>query len=100
MFTGHQTLHPDAGDTLCLCWNYSEVLSVLQRHEGTVLAYLCGHDHDGGDVCDKAGIWHLTMPGIVEARPGQNDFATVHVYDDRIVIDGSGRVPCKTIVIK
>jgi len=89
---GHIPIHPSACDHLDLVWNYKEVLDLLWIFDGTVLAYLAGHDHDGGYFRDRKNIHHITLPAIVECEPNTNSFATVHVYKDSILIEGVGRI--------
>ncbi|CAF1360617.1 unnamed protein product [Adineta ricciae] len=89
---GHIPIHPSACDPLDLLWNYKEVLDLLWTFEGTILAYICGHDHDGGYFRDRKNIHHLTLHAVVECEPNTNSFATVHVYKDFIIIEGVGRV--------
>ncbi len=91
-FLGHVPIHPSACDSLDLLWNYKEVLDLLWIFDGTVLAYLAGHDHDGGYFRDRKNIHHLTLHAIVECEPNTNSFATVHVYKDSILIEGVGRI--------
>ncbi|CAF1419727.1 unnamed protein product [Adineta steineri] len=92
IITGHIPIHPSACDALDLLWNYKEVLDLLWTFEGTVLAYIAGHDHDGGYFRDRKNIHHLTLHAIVECEPNTNSFATVHVYKNSILIVGVGRI--------
>jgi len=89
---GHIPIHPSACDHLDLLWNYKEVLDLLWIFDGTVLAYIAGHDHDGGYFLDRKNIHHLTLQAVVECDPNTNSFATVHVYKDYILIEGVGRI--------
>ena len=91
-FPGHQPIHPESCEPKGMCWNYDSVLSVIYKYH-CVSVYACGHDHAGGMHRDDHGILHLTLPGVVEARPGENDFGTVYVYTDRMELHGHGRVP-------
>ncbi|XP_069510601.1 manganese-dependent ADP-ribose/CDP-alcohol diphosphatase-like isoform X1 [Ambystoma mexicanum] len=88
---GHLPIHPESADSVCLAWNYSEILSLLQCHK-CVVAYIAGHDHDGGYCLDSCGIHHVTLQGIIETPPGSHAFGTVHVYDDRMILTGRGSV--------
>ncbi|MBN2217265.1 MAG: sulfatase-like hydrolase/transferase [Pirellulales bacterium] len=62
---------------------------------GCVVAYFAGHEHAGGFAEDR-GIYHVTLQGMVEA-PEQNAFAIVKVFDDRIEIEGFGKVPSRCL---
>lgn len=91
-FLGHIPIHPSACDPLDLLWNYKEVLDLLWTFDGTILAYIAGHDHDGGYFLDRKNIHHITLHAIIECQPNTNSFATVHVYHDHILIEGVGRI--------
>ncbi|XP_042561502.1 manganese-dependent ADP-ribose/CDP-alcohol diphosphatase [Clupea harengus] len=87
----HLPVHPDSTDPICLAWNYSEVLSILQSHR-SVVCFMAGHDHDGGYHRDASGIHYLTLEGVIETPPESNAFGTMHVYADRMVLKGNGRI--------
>lgn len=78
-----------------LLWNHVDVEAALAQSH-CVAAYLCGHDHAGGYACAD-GIQHLTMPGLCEAPAGDNAYALVEVYQDRMVISGFGTVPGREV---
>ena len=82
-------MFPPACSPTSLCWNAEDVLGVIHQHR-CVVAYLGGHDHDGGDAVDGEGICHVTMPGVVERAPGEVAFATADVYRHVIDILGQG----------
>jgi len=92
LITGHIPIHPSSCDHLDLLWNYKEVLDLLWTFDGTVLAYLAGHDHDGGYFRDRKNIHHITFQAIIESDPNTNSFGTLHVYNDCILIEGVGRI--------
>ena len=62
------------------------------RSVRSVIAYISGHDHDGGYFRDRTNIHHLTLHAIVECEPNTNSFATVHVFKKYILIEGVGRI--------
>jgi manganese-dependent ADP-ribose/CDP-alcohol diphosphatase len=68
---------------LHLLWSYGDRL---------VLAYIAGHSHGGGYFLDENNIHHLTLHAIIESEPHTNAFATVHVYDKHLLIEGYGRI--------
>lgn len=88
---GHLPIHPDSTDTVCLAWNYTEMLSLLQSHT-CVVCYIAGHDHDGGYCLDSHGIHYITVPGIIETPPGSHAFGTVQVYEGSMILKGRGSV--------
>ncbi|HLA83525.1 MAG TPA: metallophosphoesterase [Thermoguttaceae bacterium] len=73
------------------------VRGILSR-SGRVVAYFAGHEHAGGYAEDR-GIYHVTLHGMVEA-PKNNAYAIVKVFDDRIVIQGFGDEPSRTLQLK
>jgi manganese-dependent ADP-ribose/CDP-alcohol diphosphatase len=74
-------------------WNYKELLDLLWTFDGTVLAYIAGHDHNGGYFRDRKNIHHITFQAVIECDLNTNSFATARVYTDGIVIEGVGRIP-------
>lgn len=89
----HLPIHPFSTDTVCLAWNFDELLAIIRSHS-SVVCFIAGHDHDGGYWCDKdTGVHHLTLEGVIETPPNSNAFGTVSVYEDRMVLKGSGRIP-------
>ncbi|KFP78902.1 Manganese-dependent ADP-ribose/CDP-alcohol diphosphatase, partial [Acanthisitta chloris] len=89
---GHLPIHPDASDRVCLAWNYEAALAVIHSHR-CVVCCLAGHLHDGGYCLDSHGVHHLTVAGVIETPPESTAFGTVHVYEDKMVLKGRGRVP-------
>lgn len=64
-----------------LAWDYKAALSVL-AHSPAVVAVVSGHDHEGWYECDRTGVHHVVLPGIVELPPGQQAFAVLHASRD------------------
>ena len=91
---GHLTLTP-ANDVHNV-WNYEEVVEVLESYN-CVKAYICGHRHSGGYTFQN-GIHYITMEGMVEA-PIENAYAIMKVHQDRLEIDGFGKVPDRILSI-
>ncbi|CAM4705782.1 unnamed protein product [Leuciscus chuanchicus] len=86
----HLPVHPDATDSICLAWNYEELLLVLRAHK-SVMIFISGHDHDGGFCTDPSGVHHITLEGVIETPPDTSAFGTVYVYEDQMLLKGSGR---------
>ncbi|XP_033840579.1 manganese-dependent ADP-ribose/CDP-alcohol diphosphatase [Periophthalmus magnuspinnatus] len=87
----HLPVHPDSTDPVCLAWNHSILLQLIQKHPSVVL-FMAGHDHDGGYHYDwQNHVHHLTLEGVIETPPDSNAFGTVSVYQDRMVLTGHGR---------
>lgn len=89
---GHLPLTP-AGDKYDL-WNSDEVIEVLESHE-CVVAHMSGHRHSGG-YSEQNGIYYVTIEGMV-TEGAENAYCVVHIYSDRIEIEGFGLVPSRTL---
>lgn len=95
---GHLPVHPDSTDPICLAWNFDDVLAIIRSHS-SVVCFMAGHDHDGGYHQDKeTGVHHLTFEGVIETPPDSNAFGTVSVYEDRMVLKGSGRTSDRALL--
>ncbi|RNA22070.1 manganese-dependent ADP-ribose CDP-alcohol diphosphatase [Brachionus plicatilis] len=90
--SGHIPIHPQACDIMCLAWNNKEVLELLWSFDRTVIAYFAGHDHKGGYFRDKYNIHHVTLSAVLETPPNSNAYATVKVYDNKISVEGVGKI--------
>ncbi|XP_053309993.1 manganese-dependent ADP-ribose/CDP-alcohol diphosphatase-like [Spea bombifrons] len=93
---GHNPIHPRAALVTCLAWNALEMLDLLHSHP-SVVCYIAGHDHNGGYHEDSRGIHHVTMEGVIESPAGTNAFATACAYDDRLILQGRGRVQSRVL---
>uniref|UniRef100_A0A5F8H1I0 Manganese-dependent ADP-ribose/CDP-alcohol diphosphatase n=1 Tax=Monodelphis domestica TaxID=13616 RepID=A0A5F8H1I0_MONDO len=96
---GHIPIHPDSSDSVCLAWNYRDALSIIWSHK-CVVCFLAGHTHDGGYCLDTHGVHHITLEGVIETPPESQAFGTVHVYPDKMVLKGKGRVPNRIMYYK
>lgn len=86
---GHIPLHWKTSANRSLAWDADQVLEILRKRPGLVLAYLCGHYHPGGYHLDKSGIHHVTFKAILETPKG-NSYATVYAYPNKVVFVGVG----------
>lgn len=92
IIVSHLPVHPFSTDATCLAWNFDELLAIIGSHS-SVVCFIAGHDHDGGYYHDKkTGVHHLTLEGVIETPPNSNAFGTVSVYEDKMVLKGSGRI--------
>ncbi|MGD1892767.1 MAG: metallophosphoesterase [Cyclobacteriaceae bacterium] len=91
---GHYPLYPEDPHYL---WNADEVVDILEQTDN-VVAYLNGHNH-AGNYGQKNGIHFLNFKGMVDT-PDQNTFATVHVYSDRLEVEGFGREDSRELSIR
>jgi manganese-dependent ADP-ribose/CDP-alcohol diphosphatase len=89
----HVPIAPGSAGNVCLAWNYSEILDVLDAHQGTVAAVFTGHDHTGG-YTERNGVHYLTLPSPLHAgeEVGGLAHATVDVHADRFVVHCVGLV--------
>lgn len=86
----HQPITPESTNPICLIWNYDEVLQVLQEYSDTVIASFSGHAHKGGYVHDAdKGIHYRVFEAVLESMP-ERTYAIVHVYEDRLDVQGFG----------
>jgi len=88
---GHLPCHPEAAASVCLMWNYSEVLDILHAHP-CVVATFAGHTHREGYHQDERGIHHRVLAAVLECPPGTNAYAHVDVWHDGAHLHGSGSV--------
>lgn len=90
---GHYPLWPENEHNL---WNYEALLDLLGGYDN-VVAYFDGHNH-AGNYGTRDGIHYVNLEGMVET-PDTTAYATIEVYADRIVIDGTGRVADRELPI-
>ena len=76
-------------DDCVLLWNYEEILDIIHSFS-CVIACFYGHDHSGGYCVDSRGIHHKTFESPLEAINADRTFATIHVFENQIFIDGRG----------
>ena len=87
----HVPIYPKMVDSMTTLWNYEDVLEVLWQFR-CVVACFHGHTHEYGYEVDKKGTHHCVFDAVIEAPLDSNAFATLHVKDDSIVIEGFGIV--------
>lgn len=92
----HVPLYPEIGGAVTLLWNYEDVLHVLWQFD-CVVACFHGHTHQWDYARDSHGIHHCIFDAVVEAPPDSNAFATLHVKNDSIVINGFGVTPSREL---
>ena len=79
-----------------LLWNHEEVVGLIQR-QPSVAGWFNGHDHQGG-YAEQNGVHYVTFPGMVESGE-RNSYTVVHVYADRLELEGFGTAPSRTLRI-
>lgn len=88
---GHHPLLPAEG---LQAWNGEEVIAMIDRHP-SVVAYFNGHDHAGAEVMRK-GVPYITFKSILH-EPEVNAFSAIHLFADRLEIEGNGREKSRVI---
>ncbi len=88
--------HPLLPSDAMQAWNGNDVLAVIDRHP-CVVAYFNGHHHDGAQVI-RNGVPFITFKSILQ-KPGVNAFSAIHVFADRLEIEGKGREVSRTFEI-
>ena len=88
---GHHPLLPAAGNQ---SWNSEAVIAMIDRHP-SVVAYFNGHDHAGAEVMRK-GVPYITFKSILH-EPEVNAFSAIHLFADRLEIEGNGREKSRVI---
>ena len=84
---GHMPLLIEASHKKNMPLNAAEIREVIWSFPKVCVAYLAGHAHCGGRFIDEHGIFHLTMPGIIEVRPESSSYSIVKVFEKKIVIE-------------
>jgi manganese-dependent ADP-ribose/CDP-alcohol diphosphatase len=82
---GHHPLLPESGH---VAWSSREIVAVIDRH-ACVVAYFCGHNHAGAEEV-RNGIPYITFKSILH-EPGVTAYSAIHLYPDRLEIEGNGR---------
>ena len=89
---GHYPIYPQHMHNL---WNDEEIVAKLEQFPN-VMAYFNGHNHRG-NYAQKNGIYFLNFKGMVETE--ENAFAVVHVFADRLEIEGHGREESRVLEV-
>ena len=85
----HYPILPDNAHNL---WNDTEVLELIDRNRGTVLAWFNGHNH-AGNYAERNGVHYVTVHGMVDT-PDTNAWAILDVLPGaRLRVRGEGREP-------
>jgi len=91
---GHHPLLPAEG---LAAWNSAEVLTVIDRHP-VVMAYFNGHNHAGAEVV-RNGVPYITFKSVLH-EPGVNAWSAIHLFGDRLEIEGNGREKSRTFQLR
>lgn len=91
---GHHPLLPSAGHQL---WNADEILALIDRHPA-VAAYFNGHNHKGAEEI-RNGVPYITFKSVLH-EPEVNAFSAIHLFADRMEIEGNGREKSRVIPLR
>lgn len=94
MVCGH---HPLLSEEGLQAWNNREILAVIDRHP-SARAYLCGHNHAGGEVIAN-GVPFITFKSILH-EPEVTAYAVIRLFKDRLLIEGRGREKSREIKLR
>eukprot|EP00242_Pyramimonas_sp_CCMP2087_P008312 CAMPEP_0198207660 /NCGR_PEP_ID=MMETSP1445-20131203/11098_1 /TAXON_ID=36898 /ORGANISM="Pyramimonas sp., Strain CCMP2087" /LENGTH=382 /DNA_ID=CAMNT_0043880775 /DNA_START=197 /DNA_END=1348 /DNA_ORIENTATION=- len=92
----HQPCYPAATNDCNLPFNYDLCLNILHEFKGVVVAWIAGHDHDGGYAVDEGGIHHMVPASPLEVEVGEDAFGHVEVFaSEGLKVKWTGRMPRK-----
>lgn len=97
VFFCHFPIHPKAGGVSLLLWNHQQMVKLMGKYPCAV-AWFNGHHHAGG-YAQVDGVHHVTFLGMVEA-PKRNAYATIDVFESRLVLNGVGRQQSRTLRLR
>ncbi|KAG6576476.1 manganese-dependent adp-ribose cdp-alcohol diphosphatase-like [Phytophthora cinnamomi] len=98
----HVPIHPSTSPTpSSLLWNYPEVLELIRRY-ACVRVVFSGHSHADGYVyahegMHNKGVHFVVCDAILECAPAETAHALVHVFDDKLVVQGYGKIPTREL---
>lgn len=99
----HVPVHPDTSAPSALLWNYPELLELV-LHFRCVRAVFSGHSHADGYACTSGaearnpGVHFVVSDAILECAPAETAHAIVQLFDDRVVINGYGKIPSRELL--
>ncbi|MEY0452355.1 metallophosphoesterase [Proteus terrae] len=80
----HYPIYPENKHNM---WDSERILSLLTSYNN-VVAYFCGHNHEG-NYGKLSGIHFVNFKGMVET-PTSNAFSTVDITNNKLIINGYG----------
>lgn len=98
----HVPIHPSTSPTpASLLWNYPEVLELIRRFP-CVRVVFSGHSHADGYVyahegMHNRGVHFVVCDAILECSPSETAHALVHVFEDKLVVQGYGKIPTREL---
>lgn len=95
LFT-HIPVHPGTAPPSALLWNYPEVLALVQRST-SVRAVFSGHAHADAYAL-QGGVHFVVSDAILECAPTETAHAIVQLFEDRVVVQGYGKIPSRELL--
>ncbi|KAF1785061.1 Metallo-dependent phosphatase-like [Phytophthora cactorum] len=88
-------------DTFQFVGNYPEVLELIRRFP-RVRVVFSGHSHADGymyahEGMHNKGVHFVVFDAILECSPSETAHALVHVFEDKLVVQGYGKVPTREL---
>ncbi|MEO8616825.1 MAG: metallophosphoesterase, partial [Luteolibacter sp.] len=91
---GHHPLIPADG---MQAWDCESLLALIDKHPW-VLAYFCGHQHAGAEVM-RNGVPYITFKSVLH-EPGINAYSVIHLFKNKLEIEGYGRELSRVIPLR
>ncbi|KAK1944796.1 Manganese-dependent ADP-ribose/CDP-alcohol diphosphatase [Phytophthora citrophthora] len=98
----HVPIHPSTSPTpSSLLWNYPEVLELIRRF-ACVRVVFSGHSHADGYIyahegMHNKGVHFVVCDAILECAPSETAHALVHVFNNKLVVQGYGKIPTREL---
>ena len=96
ILVSHQPIHPGSSSSVCLIWNYDQILEILREFNDIVVASFAGHAHSGGYKRDESGIHFRTVEAVLESPDPYKTYGIIEVHNDCLVLKGYGN--CESAV--
>lgn len=93
----HHQVGEGAARATHMAWNW-EAISAAALSSPAFRLCVAGHDHVGGYAAHE-GRHFVTLEALLEAPPGGNAYAVVHVHADRLVIEGRGALTSRELAV-
>lgn len=78
-------------------WNSDAVLALIDKHS-SVAAYFNGHHHAGAEEI-RNGVPFITFKSVLH-EPDVNAYSAIHLFADRLQIEGNGREQSRMIPLR
>ncbi|CAI5700614.1 hypothetical protein KXD40_003631 [Peronospora effusa] len=98
----HVPIHPSTTPApSSLLWNYPEMLELIRRFS-CVRVVFSGHSHADGYVYEhdgmhSNGVHFVVCDAILECTPTETAHALVHVFHDKLIVQGYGKIPTREL---